>query len=97
MNPLQKWKEEGVLGFHAAQETLEKVSEKKSELDEKKGKTLTEISEIVQTLMQTINVLISLNISGKEGKTCSDYPRAASASSKCPRFRIGTCRQEKSL
>ncbi|KAI8916880.1 hypothetical protein BC831DRAFT_485830 [Entophlyctis helioformis] len=48
-------KKSGVVGFHAAQETLEKVSEKKSEVDEAKGKTLNEISEIIQTLMSTIN------------------------------------------
>ncbi|KAK6099451.1 hypothetical protein MT418_000866 [Batrachochytrium dendrobatidis] len=46
----------GVVGFHAAQETLEKVSEKKSEIDQVKGRTLDEISEIIQTLLNTINV-----------------------------------------
>ncbi|KAJ8325545.1 hypothetical protein O5D80_005756 [Batrachochytrium dendrobatidis] len=45
----------GVVGFHAAQETLEKVSEKKSEIDQVKGRTLDEISEIIQTLLNTIN------------------------------------------
>ncbi|KAL2920089.1 hypothetical protein HK105_200155 [Polyrhizophydium stewartii] len=48
-------KKSGVVGFHAAQEALEKVSEKKSEVDEAKGRTLNEISGIIQTLMATIN------------------------------------------
>ncbi|KAJ3103095.1 Intraflagellar transport protein 81 [Phlyctochytrium planicorne] len=56
-------KRSGVLGFHEAKENLEKVivvrsakvSEKKAEVDEAKGKTLTEISDIIQTLMTTIN------------------------------------------
>ena len=34
-------------GFHDTQEELEKVSAKKSELDEQKGKTLEDISELV--------------------------------------------------
>ena len=37
----------GVSGFHETQEELEKVSAKKSELDEQKGKTLEDISELV--------------------------------------------------
>ena len=37
----------GVAGFHDTQEELEKVSAKKSELDEQKGKTLEDISELV--------------------------------------------------
>lgn len=49
-------RQKGVGGFRAAQETLEKVSEKKGEVDELKGKTLNEISEIVNQLMVTINV-----------------------------------------
>ena len=40
----------GVTGFHETQEELEKVSAKKSELDEQKGKTLEDISELVRTL-----------------------------------------------
>ncbi|KAJ3216786.1 Intraflagellar transport protein 81 [Dinochytrium kinnereticum] len=48
-------KRSGVLGFHEAKESLEKVSEKKAEVDEAKGKTLNEISDIIQTLMSTIN------------------------------------------
>ncbi|KAI8852858.1 hypothetical protein BC829DRAFT_487295 [Chytridium lagenaria] len=48
-------KRSGVLGFHEAKENLEKVSEKKAEVDEAKGKTLNEISDIIQTLMTTIN------------------------------------------
>lgn len=34
-------------GFHETQEQLENVSTKKSELDEQKGKTLEDISELV--------------------------------------------------
>ena len=37
----------GVSGFHETQEQLENVSTKKSELDEQKGKTLEDISELV--------------------------------------------------
>ena len=37
----------GVSGYHETQEELEKVSAKKSELDEQKGKTLEDISELV--------------------------------------------------
>lgn len=40
----------GVTGFHETQEELEKVSAKKSELDEQKGKTLEDISELVRPL-----------------------------------------------
>ena len=36
-------------GFHETQEQLENVSTKKSELDEQKGKTLEDISELVGT------------------------------------------------
>lgn len=45
----------GVVGYHHDRETLEKVSERKSELDEEKGKTLNEISDIIQKLVNTIN------------------------------------------
>ncbi|XP_020603042.1 intraflagellar transport protein 81 homolog [Orbicella faveolata] len=44
----------GVSGFHETQEELEKVSAKKSELDEQKGKTLEDISELVRQLNGTI-------------------------------------------
>ena len=37
----------GVSGFHETQEELEKVSTLKSELDEEKGKTLEDISQMV--------------------------------------------------
>ncbi|KAJ3044268.1 Intraflagellar transport protein 81 [Rhizophlyctis rosea] len=45
----------GVLGFHAAQENLEKMSERKAEVDEAKGNTLNEISSIVDKLVASIN------------------------------------------
>lgn len=48
----------GVGGFHQVQETLEIVSEKKSEVDQAKGKTLEEISVIIQQLVGKINVLL---------------------------------------
>ncbi|KAJ3417510.1 Intraflagellar transport protein 81 [Chytridiales sp. JEL 0842] len=48
-------KRSGVVGYHADRENLEKVSERKSELDEVKGKTLNEISDIISSLMTTIN------------------------------------------
>ncbi|KAJ3191226.1 Intraflagellar transport protein 81 [Irineochytrium annulatum] len=48
-------KRAGVQGHHEAKDNLEKVSEKKSELDEAKGRTLNEISEIIQTVMTTVN------------------------------------------
>lgn len=54
MSDLEKTK--GVTGFHSAQDALEKVSERKGELDEMKGKTLGEISELVQKLSTSINV-----------------------------------------
>ena len=44
-----------MIGFHETQETLEKVSEKKTIVDEAKGKTLNEISDIVSKLMATIS------------------------------------------
>ena len=61
----------GIIGFNAAQDTLEKVnfemndfifmpkqvSEKKGEVDEAKGKALNEISEIISKLLSTINVI----------------------------------------
>jgi intraflagellar transport protein 81 len=53
LNELEK--RSGVAGYHEDKETLEKVSERKSEMDEAKGKTLNEISDIIQTLMNTIN------------------------------------------
>ncbi|KAJ3274270.1 Intraflagellar transport protein 81, partial [Borealophlyctis nickersoniae] len=45
----------GIAGFHGAQETLEKVSERKAEVDEAKGRTLNEISELTQKLVASIN------------------------------------------
>ncbi|KAK3730167.1 hypothetical protein QZH41_016003 [Actinostola sp. cb2023] len=45
---------EGVTGYHDTQEELEKVSAVKSELDEQKGKTLDDISELVCTMNATI-------------------------------------------
>lgn len=44
----------GVSGYHETQEELEKVSAKKSELDEQKGKTLEDISELVRQLNATL-------------------------------------------
>jgi len=44
----------GVSGFHETQEELEKVSTLKSELDEEKGKTLEDISQMVVQLTNTI-------------------------------------------
>ena len=51
-------KENGIVGYHDTQETLEKVSEKKNEMDETKGKALNEISLLVDKIVQTINVNI---------------------------------------
>ncbi|KAJ3020677.1 Intraflagellar transport protein 81 [Thoreauomyces humboldtii] len=48
-------KRHGVSGFHVAQETLEKVSERKAEVDEAKGRTLEEISAIITKLTNNIN------------------------------------------
>ncbi|TPX60824.1 hypothetical protein PhCBS80983_g01510 [Powellomyces hirtus] len=48
-------KRHGVAGFHIAQETLEKVSERKAEVDEAKGRTLEEISGIITKLTTNIN------------------------------------------
>ena len=47
-------KKMGIVGFHEAKETLEKVSEKKERVDDAKGKTLAEISRIVSELVGTI-------------------------------------------
>lgn len=44
----------GVSGFHQTQEELEKISTLKSELDEEKGKTLEDISQMVVQLTNTI-------------------------------------------
>jgi len=44
----------GVSGFNAAQEEMEKVSTLKSELDEQKGKTLEEMSQLVVQLTNSI-------------------------------------------
>lgn len=40
--------QKGVSGFHDTQEELEKVSSVKSDLDEQKGKSLDEISDMVK-------------------------------------------------
>jgi intraflagellar transport protein 81 len=54
---IRKFEEaKGVAGFHDVQENLELVSEKKSEVDQEKGKTLEEISGIIQQLVNKINV-----------------------------------------
>ncbi|KAI9141181.1 hypothetical protein BKA69DRAFT_1028786 [Paraphysoderma sedebokerense] len=45
----------GIAGYHVTKETLEKISEQKSELDESKEITLNEISEIVGKLVTAIN------------------------------------------
>ncbi|ORY38172.1 hypothetical protein BCR33DRAFT_754577 [Rhizoclosmatium globosum] len=45
----------GVPGYHAQRDNLEKVSERKSEMDELKGKTLNEISEIISSIVSSIN------------------------------------------
>ncbi|KAI9017177.1 hypothetical protein BC832DRAFT_596490 [Gaertneriomyces semiglobifer] len=45
----------GISGFHVTHDTLEKVSEKKAELDEAKGRTLEEVSTIIQKLTTSIN------------------------------------------
>lgn len=47
----------GVLGFNECKDNLEIVSEKKGAVDQEKGKTLQEISDIIQTLSSRINVL----------------------------------------
>lgn len=44
----------GISGFHQTQEELEKISTLKSELDEEKGKTLEDISQMVVQLTNTI-------------------------------------------
>jgi intraflagellar transport protein 81 len=40
-------KKHGVIGFHDMKEGLEKISEQKGEIDEKKGQTMEEISRVV--------------------------------------------------
>ncbi|KAJ3068337.1 Intraflagellar transport protein 81 [Rhizoclosmatium hyalinum] len=45
----------GVPGYHTQRDNLEKVSERKSEMDELKGKTLNEISEIISSIVSSIN------------------------------------------
>lgn len=42
--------QKGVSGFHDTQEELEKVSSVKSDLDEQKGKSLDEISDMVRII-----------------------------------------------
>ncbi|KAJ3252094.1 Intraflagellar transport protein 81 [Chytriomyces hyalinus] len=45
----------GIPNFHNDRETLEKVSERKGEVDQAKGKTLQEISDIIASLVSNIN------------------------------------------
>ncbi|KAJ3094207.1 Intraflagellar transport protein 81, partial [Physocladia obscura] len=45
----------GIQGYHASRAALEQASEQKSQMDEIKGKTLSEISNIVTTLSASIN------------------------------------------
>jgi intraflagellar transport protein 81 len=47
-------KKMGIVGYNEAKETLEKVSERKEKVDDAKGKTLGEISNIVSELVNTI-------------------------------------------
>jgi intraflagellar transport protein 81 len=47
-------KKMGIVGYNEAKETLEKVSERKEKVDDAKGKTLAEISNIVSELVATI-------------------------------------------
>ena len=51
----------GVSGYHDTQEELEKVSTMKSELDEVKGKTLEDISEMVRhrTKYQMLSLVVT--------------------------------------
>lgn len=44
----------GVSGFHETQETVEKVSSQKAEIDERKGQTLEEMSGMVMELNHKI-------------------------------------------
>mmetsp|Transcript_15452 Transcript_15452/g.36457 ORF Transcript_15452/g.36457 Transcript_15452/m.36457 type:complete len:703 (+) Transcript_15452:162-2270(+) len=46
--------EKGIAGYSKTQERLEEASEKKSELDETKGRTLEEISKIVTDITQSL-------------------------------------------
>lgn len=48
-------REKGVTGFRDAQDELEKVAGAKAEIDEAKGKTLEEMSTLVQQLSMKIN------------------------------------------
>ena len=45
---------QGVSGYRRTQEQIEKVSAAKSELDEQKGRTLEDISDMVQRLTRKI-------------------------------------------
>lgn len=47
-------KKMGIVGYNEAKETLEKVSEKKEKVDDAKGKSLLEVSNIVSELVSTI-------------------------------------------
>lgn len=48
--------ENGIVGFHEIQETLEMVSEKKSQVDQDKGNALIEISALIEDVIVKINV-----------------------------------------
>lgn len=48
--------ERGVSGYESTQNKLEEISALKGEIDDTKGKTLEEISEVVTQINQTIKV-----------------------------------------
>lgn len=49
--------EKGISGYSNTQEELERVSAIKSELDEKKGRTLDDMSEMVNTLFASLRFM----------------------------------------
>jgi hypothetical protein len=53
--------QKGVSGFHDTQEELEKVSSAKSGMDEQKGKSLDEISDMVSQRMKMSYSYIFVN------------------------------------
>jgi intraflagellar transport protein 81 len=48
--------ERGVTGYDATQNKLEEISSLKGDIDDTKGKTLEEISQVVTQINQTIKV-----------------------------------------
>lgn len=48
--------EKGISGYSTTQEELERVSAIKSELDEKKGRTLDDMSEMVELLKEPLTL-----------------------------------------